>query len=274
MTHSPAISSRTNERVKRIARLHDRASRIETCLCWAESRACAQAALASSWRVDELALSTEARGDTAPLVEAARRRGCPVFMYDPACFAKFSALRHPDGVGAVVALPEPAHLPEAATERAVVLWQLQDPGNMGSIIRSASALGCRTIVTVGPCVDAFHPLSIRATAGQIFTATICACGEAEARAWLGRRAAHAAVLTADGSVRLDECPAGRVLVLVVGGEARGVPAEVRLQLASLAIPMEPGVESLNVNAAAAIALYTLWGAPPPYAGPASAQRSH
>jgi len=258
--------------VKRIARLLDRASRDGTGLCWAESRSCAHAALSSSWHVDELALSTDARGDMAPLVDAARRRGCPVVMYDAACFSKFTALRHPDGVGAVVALPEPALLPKAVTERAVVLWQLQDPGNTGSIIRSASALGCRTIVSVGPCVDAFHPLCIRATAGQIFSVTICVCSEAEARAWLDRCAAHAAVLTADGSLPLEDCPAGRVRVLVVGGEARGVPAKVRSQLVSLAIPMAPGVESLNVNAAAAIALYELWGAPPRPVSPAPAQR--
>lgn len=255
----PVITSRANARVKRIAALHDRPQRDADCLFWAEGRKCVEAAIASGWRIDEIAVDAQARQTMQPLLRAAQESGCPVVAYDSICFGKFSALRHPDGIGAVIGKPAPPPLPAAADAAALVLWGLQDPGNQGSIIRSAAAMGCRTVITVDPCVDAFHPLCVRATAGQIFNAAIIATNDAAVRSWLAPRAERTAVLTADGSVALHQAAGRGIRVLVIGGEARGVPEDLRSRFLSVSIPMGPQVESLNVNAAAAIALYALWG---------------
>ena len=247
------ITSRANARVKMIASLHAREGREEAGMFWAEGRRCVEAALAASARVEEVAVCADAFVAMADLLDTARDRGCAVVAYDRACFAKFTAVRHPEGIGAVVRMPAARGLPstDAAT---LVLWRLQDPGNQGSSIRSAAAMGVRSIVTVEPCVDAHHPLCVRATAGQIFSVELCSCGEEAARAWLAPQLAKAAVLSADGGFPVEAVRDG-VRTLVVGGEARGVPEDLRALMTSLAIPMAPGVESLNVNAATAIALY-------------------
>jgi len=255
------ITSRANPRVKRIAALHTPAARAASGLIWVESRACVAAALAVPGAVQEVALSDAAPADAQRLAATAAARGVPVVHYTAACFAKFTALRHPDGIGALVATPAVQTVPAALPARMLVLWQLQDPGNQGSIVRSAVALGCATIMTVTPGVDVFHPLCIRATAGLLLHAALYVCAEQAARAWLAAQAGDVAVLSADGADRIGapgtRCPR----VLVIGNEARGVPDDLRAAYRSLAIPMRTEAESLNVNAAAAIALFGLWGAP-------------
>lgn len=254
------ITSRANARVKRIAALHAPAARAASGLIWVESRACVAAALACG-AVQEIALSDAAPADAHRLAAAAAARGVAVVHYTAACFAKFTALRHPDGIGALAVAPAVQAVPAVLPARLLVLWQLQDPGNQGSIVRSAVALGCATIMLVTPGVDVCHPLCIRATAGLLFHAVLHECAEDAARAWLAAHVAAVAVLSAEGADRIGAPGTRAPRVLLIGNEARGIPADLRAAYRSLAIPMRSEAESLNVNAAAAIALFGLWGAP-------------
>jgi len=256
------ITSRANPRVKRLAALHTPAARAASGLIWVESRACVAAALAATGLLQEVALSDAAPADAQRLAAVAAARGVPVVHYTAACFEKFTALRHPDGIGALAVAPAVQTVPAVLPVRMLVLWQLQEPGNQGSIVRSAVALGCAAIMTVTPGVDVFHPLCIRATAGLLFQAVLYVCDAHAARAWLAAQADDVAVLSADGTDRIGAPSPRRPRVLVIGNEARGVPADLRAAYRSLAIPMRIEAESLNVNAAAAIALFGLWGAPP------------
>jgi TrmH family RNA methyltransferase len=261
-TAAPAlITSRANPRVKQLAALHTPAGHAAGGGIWVESRACVAAALTAAAAVHEVALSDAAAPAAQELAAQAAAAGVPVVRYAATCFAKFTALRHPDGIGAVVTPPPVLPPPAALPARMLVLWQLQDPGNQGSILRSAVALGCAAVMTVAPCVDVFHPLCIRATAGLLFHARLHGCDERSARAWLTRHAADVAVISADGAERISHAGLRRPRVLLLGNEARGVPADLRAALRSLAIPMQSAAESLNVNAAAAIALFGVWGAP-------------
>jgi len=182
-----------------------------------------------------------------------------VHEYSEACFRKLSALRHGDGIGAVVEMRLRRGVPPEDGARAVIAWQLQDPQNLGSIIRTAAAVNCRRVVTVEPSVDAVHPLSVRASAGMVFLTEVWQAGEEEARAWLAANAPVCAALSTRGAERLHTAAGHPPRMLVAGNEARGVPEDVASVVRGISIPMAAGVESLNVNAAAAIALYTLWG---------------
>ena len=255
---APAIGSRHNARVRQTAALLHAAVRAARGVIWVESRGCVGVALDAGIAVRELAVSEDAQAGVAALCNQARARGIPVLRYTRACFAKLTALRHPDGIGAVVAMPRLVPLDAIVAERTLVLWQLQDPGNQGSIVRSAVALGCASIVLVTPCADAFHPACIRGSAGLLLRAQLTVCDARVARRWLAARTTETAVLSADGRGPLTN-PARRApRVLVVGNEARGIPADLRTRCRSLAIPMHNGAESLNVNAATAIALFALW----------------
>jgi TrmH family RNA methyltransferase len=252
------VTSRSNAGVKRILGLHDRRERTRTGLCWLESRNCVHAALERGAALEEVALSTAAQPDARALALSAAARGVRVTEYDAGCFTKFSALRHPDGIGAVVVAPVPCAA-EQVELPSVVLWQLQDPGNAGSIVRSAAALGCRTVVNVQPAVDLLHPLCLRATAGTLFRITRAELPADKAEQWLLAHSSEVVVLSMDGDELGAEgagLPAG---ILVLGSEAHGVPRAVRVRHRAVAIPMRAGVESLNVNAAAAIAMYAFWG---------------
>jgi TrmH family RNA methyltransferase len=252
------VASRRNARVKQIAALHAAAARSARGVIWVESRGCVGVALDAGIAVQELAVSDAAQTGVTTLCDRARARGIPVVRYTADCFARLSALRHPDGIGAVVAMPQLRSLDEIVADRVLVLWQLQDPGNQGSIVRSAVALGCSQIVLVTPCADVFHPACIRGSAGLLLRARLTVCGATAVRRWLAQCGAETVVLSADGCERLSDLMQHTARVLVVGNEARGIPADLRSRCRSLAIPMRNGAESLNVNAATAIALFALW----------------
>jgi len=254
------ITSVQNARVKYIAGLHDRKARAMRGVCWAESRRCVEVALASGWRVREVAVRADAGAEARELAGRAAGQGCAVHEYSEACFRKLSALRHSDGIGAVVETRLRRGVPPEDGARAVVAWQLQDPQNLGSIIRTAAAVNCRRVVTVEPCVDAVHPLSVRGSAGMVFLTEVWQAGAEEARAWLAANAPVCAALSTRGAELLRTAAGHSPRILVAGNEARGVPDDLACVVPCVRIPMAPGVESLNVNAAAAIALYTLWGA--------------
>ncbi|MCX7847242.1 MAG: RNA methyltransferase [bacterium] len=224
-------------------------------------------ALASPCRVLEVVVSMAASEEARTLAEQAATAGYPVLFVADTCFRKVSALRHSDGIAAIVEVHIHQDLPPSDEQPVIVTWQLQDPGNLGSIVRSATAMGCRRIVTVEPSVDALHPLCIRATAGTLFLSKIWQLDAAEARAWLAAQSPRVAVLSARGTISLQCAAATPPQILLVGNEARGVPDDVTTGMHSVAIPMAPEVESLNVNAAAAIALYTLWGSRLPRTSP-------
>jgi TrmH family RNA methyltransferase len=254
----PCVTSRGNTSIKRIVALRHRRERAEREQCWLESRACVHAALHAGERIDQVAVSLKAQPGVYDLARRAAARGAAVITYTEDCFRKLSILRHPDGIGAVIHAPPACALKDSVAP-IVMLWQLQDPGNAGSIVRSAAAMGCGTVVVVEPGVDLLHPRCLRATAGTIFGIRYAVADASAATAWLARRAERVALLAADGDTTLEDARDTPPDVLVIGGEAHGIPSALRARHRSVAIPMRNGMESLNVNAAAAIALHALWG---------------
>jgi len=134
---------------------------------------------------------------------------------------------------------------------------VQDPGNLGAMLRSADAAGATGFVAVGPSADFFHPRAVRASMGAIFRLPCAQETEvepllAELRG-LGIRtlAAHPAA-----ELRYDLCDLRGPVALFFGGEGGGLSADLLGRLdGAVRIPMRPGVESLSVSAAAAVLLF-------------------
>lgn len=133
---------------------------------------------------------------------------------------------------------------------------VQDPGNLGSILRSARALGADGLVALEGCADPFGSRAVRAAMGTQFTLPVAS---ATAAAFLQKaRASRLQLVAADPAGA--EAPPGidlaRPTMLLLGSEGAGLPEEI-LQAAHrrVRIPMAPGVSSLNVHAAAAALLY-------------------
>ncbi len=250
------ITSKTNSNIKRIASLRERKFRTELGIFWVEGKNCVEAALNSSWEILEVSISENSSSDFNNIIESAQNKNLKIIEYSRECFLKLSALKNPEGIGAVVrkkSFKNFNDLPADNKSKTVVLYQLQSPGNMGSIIRSAVAFGFKDIIAINPSVDFFHPMTVRATSGIIFSANLYYCSEEKILRWLDDRKEFVAGLTGDGTHNINSKKEKNILVL--GNEPHGLPEIFRKKYDGYAIKMDNNVESLNVNAAAAIALY-------------------
>jgi TrmH family RNA methyltransferase len=160
-------------------------------------------------------------------------------------------VRRPDGARAR-AVPG---LPGVALVAVAV--GVQDPGNLGSILRSADGAGATGFVTVGSSADLFHPRAVRASMGAIFR--LPSAQESEAEPLLAHlRRLGIATLAAHPSSELlyDLCDLRGPVALFFGGEGSGLHADLSRRLdGAVRIPMRRGVESLSVGAAAAVLLF-------------------
>jgi TrmH family RNA methyltransferase len=138
----------------------------------------------------------------------------------------------------------------------VVADGVQDPGNLGSLVRSADAAGATALVTTGAGADLYHPRAVRATAGSIFRLPVMASGVVDLRAALDARGIRKLGTSPRGTVAHDRVPWREPVALFLGSEGGGLSAGVVAMLdGTVRIPMREGVESLSVGAAAAVLLF-------------------
>ena len=169
--------------------------------------------------------------------------------------------RLPDAAAAIAALPRDMLREGGAS--VVALDAVQDPGNVGAIIRSAAAFGCELALLGAGCADATHPRVIRAATGAWFHLPIARSPDlaADLAALRGCGARIIACSPAGGGQRQDElvdAPSAAATVYLFGNEGAGVSDElVPLIDATIRIPINPKVESLNVAVAAGVILSRL-----------------
>jgi TrmH family RNA methyltransferase len=164
---------------------------------------------------------------------------------EPALLAEVSTLAHPPRVVAVFAR---ADLPPGTRPVTLALWHVADPGNVGTLLRAADAFGAGIALSEG-CADPTSPKAVRASMGAIFRVPMSGFDEPS-----GKRVA----LIAHGGIPLPELVVDGDVVLVVGAEREGLPADVLERCDErVSIPQPGGGESLNVAMAGAIALYEL-----------------
>ena len=141
----------------------------------------------------------------------------------------------------------------------VVLDRLQDPGNLGTLIRTADAVGASGVILVEPCVDPFDPKTVRGTMGSLFNVPLVRTGDVEGLfRWFEEHGVHAVGADArQGRMWGEGLWRGRV-ALVLGNEARGISPDVREHLRAYArLPIVGKAESLNVAVAGGVLMY-LW----------------
>lgn len=159
----------------------------------------------------------------------------------------------PRGPVAVIAIPVAGPIRPVDS---IVLWGVADPGNAGTIIRTAAAFGFQVVATVGS-VDLWSPKVVRSAVGSHFRVGPIE-GAAADPEMLSSSGLRLVAMAADGEVSLRAAAADEAsLGFIVGNEAHGVPASVRQHPAvtTAAIPMPGGTESLNAAVTAAIVMY-------------------
>jgi len=190
-----------------------------------------------------------APGDMA-LPPAVRQYSAPEALFDYA-----SPMKNSPGPLFTLSIPPE---PEKRFSRAILLENVQDPGNVGTVIRTAAAMGVETVLLSGACADVYSPKTARATMGAIFREKIIRCTAREARALAERNG-----LPLYGAALSERAADIRALklknaVVAVGSEGRGLSAELlSLCDGELIIPMSPGSESLNAAVAASVILWEM-----------------
>jgi RNA methyltransferase, TrmH family len=219
------ITSRDNERLRTVRKLHDRRWRDKLGLFVVEGEDLVDAGLAVGLEPADLLVAGE---DVAPEL-----------------LAEVSTLAHPPRV---VASFRRDDLPRGTRPVTLALWQVGDPGNVGTLLRVADAFGAGVALSEG-CADPTGPKAVRASMGSLFRVRLSGFDEPQ-----GKRVA----LVPDGGIPLPELDSGDEVVLVLGSERDGLPAEVLERCDERAsIPQPGGGESLNVAMAGTIALYEL-----------------
>jgi TrmH family RNA methyltransferase len=215
------ITSPRNETLKLVRKLHARRWRDKLGLFVAEGEDLVDAALEAGLKPVELLVA----GETVA----------------PELLAQVSTLPHPArAIGVFRREDLPAFEQRPA---ALALWRVGDPGNVGTLIRTADAFGASVELSPGSA-DPTGPKALRASAGAVF------------RVPLGEGAGQRIGLVAHGGKSLAELEFGEATIFVVGSEREGLPDEVLVRCDADATISAPGpAESLNVAAAGAIALY-------------------
>jgi TrmH family RNA methyltransferase len=176
-----------------------------------------------------------------------------ITQLDDKLFAGISELKTPTGILALIGIPQPA-VTVAQSRFALLLEDIQDPGNLGSMLRSAAAAGCDAVFLSKHCADAWSPKVLRAAMGGHFALYIHECQNLHEvmQAFPGRVLATS--LRAPCS--LYECDLRGNVALLIGNEGAGLSEDLLRQATqTVTIPMHGKIESLNAAAAAAICLF-------------------
>lgn len=197
--------------------------------------------------------------------------GCRAVMLSDELFDRISEEKAPEGVICVSRYLDKFHKIVTINNRSafeetlekghtLLLESVRDPGNLGTVIRSAAAFGVAQIVLSRDCADLYHPRVLRAAMGTLFHTRVIVTEDLVAAIEVLRRSGevYAAALDAE-AMRLGECAFGAQDAVVVGNEGHGLTQRV-LEACSrkLYIPMAEGVESLNAGVAASVLLWELY----------------
>lgn len=244
------ITSRENALLVRLRRLaQDGAGYRRLGQVWLEGDHLCQA-LRVSGRVAAMSVVSEAAWDMPPLRELAGFADKVVVVPGP-LFAALSALDSPAGIGYVIDLPTPPAI--AADSPTLVLDRLQDPGNVGSILRSAAAFGVRQVLALSGTAALWSPKVLRAGMGAHFS---LAMDEGLDEADLHALSVPLLATSSHAGDLLPQAELPWPCAWVMGHEGQGVsPALLARCAMQVRIPQPGGEESLNVAAAAAVCLY-------------------
>jgi len=138
----------------------------------------------------------------------------------------------------------------------IVLTGLQDPGNLGTILRSAEAFGATGVVSLPGTVSAWNPKAVRASAGSVFRVPLIAASDADCFERLHEAGVKISATTSRGAKSADRMELTGPVALIIGNEGNGVPGALAARADSIiTIPFPGPVESLNAAVAASVLLY-------------------
>lgn len=252
------ITSPANERLKHARRVRDGR---EPGMIFIEGERLTEECLQSALPLSACFHSPEPSPRAQVILTELERRGCPAFAVADAVLAAISDTVNTQGLILIAERPAASLnrvlLACGQTALVVCLDGVQDPGNFGTIVRTAEAAGASGVVALKGSVDAFAPKTLRSAMGSAFRLPIVTNIKSEELLAQAHAAGWAVVAAAgEGKLIYSRFDWRQPVVLVLGNEANGVRPELLESCdAKIRIPLRAPVESLNVAAAAAVILF-------------------
>lgn len=257
------ITSLTNPIIKRLRSLERKKGRTETGLFLAEGARLVTQGLQNGWRADVLLVASSmlSRAHIKGLLDVAKASETKIIDVPERLLSKVSRKDNPQ---AIIAAFEQKHTPLSSLDTSsdkiwLALYEIRDPGNLGTILRTADCANLAGVILVGTCCDPYSVEAVRASMGSIFDIPFSSAGFDEFNDW--RSAAQFKVVAAsvNGTARHDQVKYGARPIILMGNEQAGLPEHVEAACDTLAlIPMRGGADSLNLAQATAIITYEAW----------------
>ncbi len=265
------LSSRNNPLVKWAASLSDKKARSTEKCFMAEGGKLSFEAIKNSLPVTHIFISESARERYLPKILSAFSEygdiDCEIIFLSESAFEKISTEKAPEGVITIIKYLDFFNILDiiykedfflSPEERTIALCSVRDPGNLGSVIRSAVAFGVDHIVLSADSADIYNPKTVRSAMGALFGVKVTVVNSLSDFILTSRdcgRRVFAAELS-DRACSLSELDICKSDIFMIGNEGHGIPSEIsELCTGSIYIPISGKTESLNASVAAAIFMW-------------------
>lgn len=254
------ISSPQNDRVKDLVRLRDRRHRDRTGQFLIEGFREISRAVDASIRIESLFVcpSLFLGPNENDLIERMREAGTEIVELAETPFRKVSYRDRPEGLLAVAPQFDTAlsGLPVAATPLLLVAESIEKPGNLGTMLRTADAVGADGVIVADATTDPFNPNVVRASTGTLFTVPLAVASSEETIEWLRTNSVSIVATTPDTSTEIWDADLTGAAAVVIGAEQYGLSdAWLEAADARIRIPMAGMADSLNAAMAAGVVLF-------------------
>ncbi|MCR9270234.1 MAG: RNA methyltransferase [Hyphomonadaceae bacterium] len=257
------ITSASNPLIKQLRSLERKKGRNETGLFLAEGARLIEQALAQNWQVETLIVSNSGaeRDFVQALARRAKAQGARIIQVPDRLAGSIARKDNPQAVIAAIRQRDLSlsDLDSADPGLWIGLYECRDPGNLGTILRTADCAGAAGVILIENCCDPYSVEAVRASMGSLFDIALAGSDFDSFNTW--RRSAGLNMVAA--SVNGDSSHVGvefeQPSLILMGNEQAGLPAQIEAQCDTLClIPMRGGADSLNLAQATAIMLYEGW----------------
>ncbi len=257
-----AITSDKNPRLKQLAKLRTRRGRKQSGRTLVYGRREIRRAAESDYPLEQLWIAEEhAERFEREWLEERRACGTQLFTLPRRLLEPLSFGDRDDGCVAVVAVHTRSldRLPLPPNPCVAIVEQLEKPGNLGAILRSADGAGISAVIVADPVTDIMNPNVIRASMGTVFTVPHCTATREEIAPWIRQHSLQIVATRVDAAKLYYEADLTGPTAIILGSEACGLEGDWReLGEQSVRLPMFGVSDSLNVSATAAVMFYEVF----------------
>lgn len=255
----PTITSAANPLVKRLRLLVDRRARRREGAFVVEGLQPVWRAVEAGWEIETLVVAPDLLDATAAAAMVAEREatGTPVARLSAELFTRLSDRDGPAGLAAIVRTRTHGLDSLPAGDLYVALHDVGNPGNLGTVIRTADAAGAAGVVLVGSAADPFAPAAVKASMGSLFAVPVAHEPDVDTfLSWAAGGGVRVVATSGGGAVAHWDADWDPPVALLLGSEGAGLPSSVLLRADTVVrIPMTGTAESLNLAVAAGVLLY-------------------